>query len=265
MSWFTAITIQERDTMKRFIFLLAICLLAMPAASFGETATARAQQAVLKGEKNYLTGYPAHNADGTVNVIIEIPAGTTAKYEVDHATGLMVLEQKNGQPRYVQYLPYPGNYGFVPRTVLARELGGDGDPLDVIVLGDAVPRGSILKARPLGVLTLNDSGEEDSKIVMAAVGSPFEKVRGVKHLDEQFPGVTDILQTWFTSYKGRDGNGKPYLSSNGMLDRTEAIRIIGDAALQFERSVIIEADKPALDPDGNPRVYFSPQARNISD
>ena len=50
-----------------------------------------------------------------------------------------------------------------------------------------------------------------------------------------------------------------------MLDRTEAIRIIGDAALQFERSVITEADKPALDPDGNPRVYFSPQARNISD
>lgn len=251
--------------MKKYIIFLALFLFASPVVALGESAGVRAQQSILKGEKNFLTDYTTHNLDGTVNVVIEIPAGTTAKYEVDHKTGLMVLEQKNGKPRYVQYLPYPGNYGFVPRTVLAKELGGDGDPLDVIVLGDAVPRGSVLRARPLGVLTLKDGGEEDSKVIMAATGSPFEKVRSIKQLNEMFPGVTDILQTWFTSYKGKDKNGKLLLSSDGVKERTEAIRVIGDAALQFERSVVSEADKPKLDPEGNPYVYFSPQARNISD
>ena len=251
--------------MKKHIILFVLCLLAMPLAASGESVGVRAQQSVLKGEKNFLADYTTHNQDGTVNVVVEIPAGTTAKYEVDHKTGLMVLEQKDGQPRYVQYLPYPGNYGFVPRTVLAKELGGDGDPLDVIVLGDAVPRGSVIKARPLGVLTLKDGGEEDSKVIMAAIGSPFEKVRSVKQLNEQFPGVTGILQTWFTSYKGKDKNGNLLLSSDGVKERTEAIRVIGDAALQFERSKVSEADKPKLDPDGNPYVYFSPEARNISD
>lgn len=251
--------------MKKIIILLSFCLLSVPAAASDNGAGMRAQQSVFKGEKNYLTEYTAHNPDGTVNVVVEIPAGTTAKYEVDHETGLMVLEQKNGQPRYVQYLPYPANYGFVPRTVLAKELGGDGDPLDVILLGDAVARGSIIKARPLGVLTLNDSGEEDNKILMAAVGSPFEKVRSIKQLNEEFPGITSILQTWFTSYKGKDKNGKLYLSSDGTRERTEAIRIIGDAALHFERAKVSEADKPKLDANGNPYVYFSPQARNIGD
>ena len=46
------------------------------------------------------------------------------------------------KPREVKYLGYPGNYGMIPRTLLPKELGGDGDPLDVIVLGPAVERGS---------------------------------------------------------------------------------------------------------------------------
>lgn len=248
--------------MKRIIFAALLACLFLHGS--GQAATTE-QQSVLKGERHMLDGYPVHNTDGTVNVVVEIPAGSSAKYEVDHDSGLMVLEQKNGMPRYVQYLPYPANYGLVPRTVVAKELGGDGDPLDAVVLGPAVERGAIVRAWPLGVLTLKDHGEEDSKIIFAAIGSPFEDVKSMKELQARFPGVTDILQTWFTSYKGVDANGKSPMSSDGVLERTDAVRLIGDAALQYERGKIKDSDKRKLDPNGNPYPYFSPEARNIGD
>jgi inorganic pyrophosphatase len=149
-----------------------------------------AQVSILKGERNFLTGYDPHNLDGTVNAVIEISAGTTAKYETIKKTGMIELEQKNGAPRYVQYLGYPVNYGLIPRTVLPKSKGGDGDPLDALVLGAAVPTGSIVKTRPLGVLTLVDGGEKDDKIILAAENSPFAVCRDIDDLNARFPGVT---------------------------------------------------------------------------
>ena len=74
--------------------------------------------------------------------MIEIPTGTTAKWEVVKPSGELRWEFDQGRPRVVRYLGYPGNYGMIPRTLLPKEEGGDGDPLDVVVLGPAVPRGS---------------------------------------------------------------------------------------------------------------------------
>lgn len=241
--------------------LIALMALSLPLAA---TAGVVTQQSVLQGDKHFLNGYPTHNLDGTINVVVEIPAGTTAKYEVDHDSGLMVLEQKDGKPRYVQYIGYPGNYGMIPRTIQAKEFGGDGDPLDAIVLGQPAERGEVIKARPLGVLMLKDHGEEDSKIIMAAVGSPFEKIRSMKELDEKFPGVSKIIEIWFTSYKGLK-NGVNPMSSDGIKEKSAAIKIIGDSNLMFERAFVKESDKPKLDADGNPKVRFHPNARNISD
>lgn len=244
--------------MKKQLLLAAMCL-ALP---FAANAGLVEQQSVLKGDAHLWTGYNTHNVDGTVNVVVEIPAGTTAKYEVDHKSGLMVLEQKNGKPRYVQYMGYPGNYGLIPRTVMAKELGGDGDPLDAIVLGEPAERGEVIKARPLGVLKLRDHGEADDKIIMARVGSPFEHCHNLAELNAKFPGVTKIIEIWFTSYKGIK-NGKNPMSSDGIADRADAINVIGNAALQFERGLVKESDKPKLDEDGNPKILFSPHARNI--
>ena len=239
----------------------AICCFMVPMISM---ATVTVQQSIIKGEKHFLTGYKTHNLDGTVNVVIEIPAGTTAKYEVDHKSGQMALEQKNGYPRYVQYIGYPGNYGMIPRTIQAKELGGDGDPLDAIVLGDPADRGSVIKARPIGVLKLTDHGEEDSKIIMVAVGSPFERIHSIKDLDVKFPGISKIIEIWFTYYKGYDQKGNIPMKSLGIADRSEAIRMIGESALLFEQGQVRESDLPKLDENGNPRILFHPNARNIA-
>ena len=216
---------------------------------------------VIKGEKNFKNGYDPINVDGTINAIIEIPAGTTAKYEtLDNGT--MELEQKDGAPRFVKYLGYPANYGLIPRSVLLKSKGGDGDPLDVIILGPALPTGTIVKCHSLGVLTLVDNGELDDKIILAPVNSVFGSIKGIEELDKKFPGVTGILQTWFTSYKGYGKDGKLQMSSKGFKSRSAAIKVIGDSILDYEMSVTTDADRRALDEKGNPYLYRWPGAKN---
>mgnify|MGYP001278466858 CR=1 FL=1 len=242
--------------------------LVLAAAAFAPALAAQGVTpyvSVLKGEANFLTDYDPVNLDGTVNAVIEIPAGTTAKYETTKDTGMLELEQKNGKPRFVQYLGYPCNYGLIPRSMLPKSKGGDGDPLDVCVLGPTVPIGSVVKARPIGILTLLDNGEIDDKVILVMQSGPFAKVSSLADLDRKFPGVTTILQTWFTSYKGYGKDGKLQLTSPGFKGRAVAIKTIGDAVLDFETSVVTEADKRPLDEKGNPYLYRWPGAKNIGE
>ncbi len=241
--------------------VLAAAALAPTLAAQGVTP----HVSVLRGEANFLTDYEPINLDGTVNAVIEIPAGTTAKYETTKDTGMLELEQKNGKPRFVQYLGYPCNYGLIPRSMLPKSKGGDGDPLDVCVLGPTVPTGSVVKARPIGILTLLDNGEIDDKVILVMQSGPFAKVSSLADLDRKFPGVTTILQTWFTSYKGYGKDGKLQLTSPGFKGRAVAIKTIGDAVLDFETSVVTEADKRPLDEKGNPYLYRWPGAKNIGE
>jgi inorganic pyrophosphatase len=130
----------------------------------------------------------ALNDDGTVRAIIEIPTGTSAKWEVNKDDpNTIYWEYKNGKPRVVEYLGYPGNYGSIPGTALPKELGGDGDPLDVIVLGQAVPRGEIVDVRIIGVLKMLDDGEQDDKLIAVLTrNSPFAHVESMAQLDAEF-------------------------------------------------------------------------------
>ena len=182
----------------------------------------------LKAEKSLLSGHPPTNPDGTINVVVEIPAGTTAKWEVAKPSGELRWEFKNGRPREVRYLGYPGNYGMLPRTLLSKQEGGDGDPLDVIVLGPAVPRGAVVRARVIGVLKLLDGGERDDKILAVLAGDPLAEAGSVRELDEEFPGVTKIVEIWFESYKGPGE-----LEAQGFEGPDAAMRVIRSAAAAF--------------------------------
>jgi inorganic pyrophosphatase len=84
----------------------------------------------------------------------------------------------------------------------SKEAGGDGDPLDVLLLGPAVPRGTVAAARLLGVLKLLDGGEQDDKLIAVTDAAPLEGVQSIAELDARYPGVTRILELWMTSYKG---------------------------------------------------------------
>jgi inorganic pyrophosphatase len=183
----------------------------------------------MVSDVDFLRGHPAVNADGTANVVIEIPAGTTAKWEVDASDGSMRHEFRDGRPRVVAYLGYPGNYGMVPRTLLPAETGGDGDPLDVLVLGSAVPRGSVVAVRVVAVLHTRDSGERDDKLIAVSPGPGPGGITSLEELEARLPGATRIIETWFSSYKGPG-----VVESSGWDDADVAQAILRRAAVDFE-------------------------------
>ncbi len=170
---------------------------------------------------NLYTDIAPTNADGTVNAVVEIPAGTHAKWETDTESGRIFWELKNGAPRIVKYLGYPGDYGMVPQT-----LGGDGDPLDVVLIGSMNLRGSVVPARVIGVFHLIDGGEVDDKLIAVVPGEPMGEVGSMAELNASYPGVSSILEIWFTNYKGPGGG----LASGGFGDVDEAQSVL-DAAV----------------------------------
>jgi inorganic pyrophosphatase len=183
--------------------------------------------------RDLIGDYPAKNIDGSINMVVEIPAGTGAKWEVNGRLedgtkpddGKLRWEFRNKKPRVVQYLPYPGNYGLIPNTK-----GGDGDPLDVLLLNPAVSRGSILKVRFIGVFKMLDGGEKDDKILAVMEGSPFYQVKNLIDLDQRFPGVKEIIKTWFTNYKG---SGE--ITFQGWGGRDEAEEILNSSIQPFKK------------------------------
>ena len=73
-------------------------------------------------DENLLTSYAAKTTEGSVNAVIEIPSGTRQKWEINKKTGVLEWEQVAGKGRIVEYLGYPGNYGFIPKTLLPKAL-----------------------------------------------------------------------------------------------------------------------------------------------
>jgi inorganic pyrophosphatase len=181
----------------------------------------------IAGERNFLAGWEPKSADGWVRAVIEIPAGRLDKWEVKE-DGLLHWDIEDGKPRVVRYLGYPANYGMVPRTVLSEARGGDGDPLDVLVLGASFPRGAVVDVRVIGMILLVDRGEGDDKLLAVAKGTPFEDVEDVQDLERKFPGVTKILETWFLNYKGP---GK--FVAKGFAGRDEAVATLDQAIADF--------------------------------
>ena len=171
---------------------------------------------------------PARPAPGLVNVVVEIPAGTTAKLEVDHVRGVIRQEQRDGAPRTIDYLPYPASYGMVPRTLLPREAGGDGDPLDAVLLGPAVPSGTLARARVIAMLRLLDEGEADDKLVAVPAGEAHADLRDLASLDRRYPGARRILETFFAHY---DGEGVTEV--RGWADAAEANATVDRAAAAY--------------------------------
>ena len=196
----------------------------------------------LRGNGHLIHGYTARTNEGHVRVVVEIPSGTNAKWEVDKQDGQLKWEFKNGQPRIVRYLAYPANYGMIPRTILPKAQAGDGDPLDVLVLGPAVARGAVVEAKLIGVLKLLDGGEQDDKLIAVMPGTVLGNVNSLVEMRQQFNGILEIVETWFTNYKGPGE-----LVSKGIGDAEEANAILDAAVTSFEGTSLYPRtdDRPA--------------------
>ena len=171
--------------------------------------------------QNLLTEINPEQDGQWVNMVVEIPAGSREKWEVNKESGLIERDSLNGQPRTINYLGYPGNYGFIPQTLLPKSAGGDGDPLDILVIGDAQEKGTVLRCKIIGVLKLLDNGEQDDKLIAQSENSVFDSISTIEDLQNNFPGMLEIIETWFINYKGGYS-----VSSNGFRSKDEALKIL---------------------------------------
>jgi inorganic pyrophosphatase len=123
-------------------------------------------------------------------VVVEIPKGSTNKYELDKDTGLLRLDRT-----LYSAVHYPADYGFIPRSYC-----DDGDPLDVLVLGsEPVFPLTIVEARAIGVMRMRDEKGGDDKIVAVSVRDPAFADYSDK---SQLPAhVVRQLKRFFEDYK----------------------------------------------------------------
>lgn len=171
--------------------------------------------------KNLWKDDPTYNKAGLVNVVVEIPAGTNDKWEVSKPEGKLFWDQKNGKNRVVNFLPYLGNYGMIPQTILPKKMGGDGDPLDILVLGQTVKRGSLVAARVIGLMSMKDGGEIDDKVLAVDPKGPLGHIKSVGDLKKHHPNVVKIISIWFGSYKG-----PRKMKVSGVQDKAAADKMI---------------------------------------
>jgi inorganic pyrophosphatase len=126
--------------------------------------------------------------------VIEIPMGSSVKYELDKETGLLRLDRILYSAVY-----YPANYGFIPQT-----FAEDDDPLDVLVLSqEAVAPLTLVKARAIGLMTMVDSGKKDHKVLAVAIDDP--EYDGFREAEELPAHRLAMLRRFFQDYKKLEG------------------------------------------------------------
>lgn len=165
------------------------------------------------------------DAPGAVNLVIEIRKGERNKYELDKASGMLMLDRVN-----VTMLGYPTDYGYVPDTLCE-----DGDPLDgLLVIDESVPHGVVVPARPVGVLNMIDDGERDEKVIFVARDDVTKS--HIKELADLGPEFTRIVEHFYSHYKDwkKDWSGSP-VSFNGWGDAAAAQRIISTSIEQAKK------------------------------
>jgi inorganic pyrophosphatase len=151
--------------------------------------------------------------------VIEIPKGSKVKYELDKRTGLLWLDRVLHSAVH-----YPANYGFLPRTFC-----DDGDPLDVLVLGqEAVVPLCLLRARAVGVITMRDEKGQDDKIIAVHVDDP--EYAHYTDIAELPPHRLKELQRFFLDYKVLE---QKVVNVEALEGRAEAERVIRAAVALY--------------------------------
>ncbi len=156
--------------------------------------------------------------------VVEITKGSKMKYELDKETGLLMLDR-------ILYTSthYPANYGFIPRT-----LADDGDPMDVLILSSEplLPM-SLVRCFPIGVITMNDNGAMDEKIIAIPFTDPT--YNGYKSIAELPKHIFDEMQHFFRVYKELEN--KP-TSVSEVFDVSKAVDIIQKSIENYIEKVL---------------------------
>lgn len=155
------------------------------------------------------------------NAVVEIPRGSSNKYEFDEELGVFKLDRTLYSPVH-----YPLDYGFIPHT-----RSEDGDHLDVMILGgDPLFTGCVVRARPIGLLRMTDNGEEDCKILAVQADNPrLSGIRDIKDIESFNPHLLKEISHFFDIYKHLQGK------KVAVLDWTNAEDAMGEIRKSMEK------------------------------
>lgn len=154
-------------------------------------------------------------------VAIEISKGSKNKYELDKATGLIMLDR-------ILYTSthYPANYGFIPKTY-----ADDDDPLDVLVLcSESLVPLSLVRCYPVGVIRMKDSDANDDKIIAIPFGDPNWNC--YSEIEELPPHLAAEIEHFFKVYKSLEHKET---SNIEVLNKEEAKKIIKESILNYQK------------------------------
>ena len=153
-----------------------------------------------------------------VNCIIEIPRGTSTKYEYDEELDIFKLNRC-----LYSSMNYTASYGFIPQT-----LALDNDPLDVVVYNNTpIDTGVLVEVKPIATLDMNDNGHKDYKVVCVPT-SHIREYRSLKDLEAHWVSKTE---NFFTHYKDLEDTN---VTIDGWLSKSVTKKIIKDAYSRWE-------------------------------
>ncbi len=163
--------------------------------------------------------FPGEDLPREFTAVIEIPFGSSVKYELDKQSGLIKLDRVLYSAVY-----YPANYGFIPQT-----LAEDDDPLDVLVLcQEAVVPLTLIHARSIGLMTMVDSGKRDHKIISVATRDPeFNSYHEASEMPEH---RLSMLRRFFLDYKQLE---QKTVEVDEILPAKHALPVIEDALARY--------------------------------
>jgi inorganic pyrophosphatase len=163
------------------------------------------------------------NPEEAVNCLIEIPYGSNLKYEIDKESGAIFLDRVLYGSQF-----YPANYGFIPNT-----LAEDGDPIDVLVLTNyPVAPGTVIKARVIGVLLMEDESGKDEKILAVPalkIDPTYAKIEELEDLPEV---VLQRIKHFFETYKDLEP-GK-WVKVTGYAGKEKGVELIKRAIENYK-------------------------------
>jgi inorganic pyrophosphatase len=164
---------------------------------------------------------PGEDIPQEFNSIIEIPSGSSVKYELDKASGMIKLDRVLYSAVY-----YPANYGFIPQT-----LAEDDDPLDVLVFcQETVVPLTLIHARTIGLMTMIDGGKKDHKIIAIATEDP--EFNSYREAAEMPTHRLSMLRRFFQDYKQLEGKA---VEVDEISPPREAYPVIEDALARYSR------------------------------
>lgn len=164
------------------------------------------------------------NIPDKINAIIEIPYGSSVKYELDKESKAVFVDRVMASAVF-----YPANYGFIANT-----LADDGDPVDILVLNEyPIQAGAVIPCRLIGVLVMEDESGMDEKLLALPTSKVDARYEDIKSLDDVPKATLAKIKNFFETYKILEKD--KWVKVQDFKDTKAAVEILEKAIANYKK------------------------------